>query len=260
MAGAFSKITASVTTIASQCDIVATIDNSGSIPMLESFRVVDRSHNWSAIARRFALREEELDDFPNVLAPICIERLDLAVVDSIDVATGQLFLLSGEGDSAVAALHLIACCARITLSHEAAEEAMVPLDARKFAFVYPGAVLEKGGFVYIGADGRVVGLTQFTMTPRPHMLTYGSGIEIGGGIRSALWHRCTATPVGKFRRRGAVKWTFLRPAELVQPVGAATEPPLRDSGHGGFCFLFDDPHLDRYFPILGSGAFTEKGV
>ena len=54
---AFDNIKASLTIVADDVDFIATIDNSGtkssSDPTLASFKVVDRTHDWSVLQHRF---------------------------------------------------------------------------------------------------------------------------------------------------------------------------------------------------------------
>ena len=273
---AIKVIKSSLTTVAPETDFIATINNSGSSPILESFKIVDRSHDWSAVSRRFARGQRELEAFPSTLAPICIVKIDPAIVTVLacDFTSNQPKITLGHKDEGkTPRIFSASAVSRITLDPVTANEALIPVHARQFCFLYPCtdpdvSWLMRGAFLYMDDDGHPIQLNELSKDHTRHILQYGLPLRLTEGVSQNLVPRCQKIHNTKFKRRGATHFCFISPGELIPPAnssffsfGPPDEKPFVDTGHGGFAFLFEtQPEFNRYFPILGSGGLAPQDM
>jgi len=127
---AFQNIQKSLTIVADVVDFIATVDNSGDspTPVLRSFKIVDRTHNWAVVKQRFARRIQHPDSFPNALTPIYIK--EVAWAKGASKISGKLQLnVSGN----IVTLTL-SSEAPVTPDLEARQTALIPAKAVRFAY------------------------------------------------------------------------------------------------------------------------------
>jgi len=65
------------------CDFVARINNSGEVPVLTAFETVDTKGSWSVLKDRFARLHDNMNEFPQFLAPLPLIQLpykDVAIL------------------------------------------------------------------------------------------------------------------------------------------------------------------------------------
>lgn len=126
--------------------------------------------------------------------------------------------------------------------------ALIPLSATHYACVYAGEGLSTGGFVYSRQTARgaheVVAIN-------------GTGIE----------HRRHSLAFGKFQAL-----TPRQAAEVEANAADITIPALWEHGarryawlgnacqNGAFAYLFEDPAMNRLFPLVGSGEIMDRTI
>jgi len=87
------------------CDFVARINNSGDVPVLTAFETVDTKGSWSVLQNRFARLHDNVNEFPQFLAPLPLIELPQKDVATLHRTTGSELEVWLDSSPCAPALH-----------------------------------------------------------------------------------------------------------------------------------------------------------
>eukprot|EP00928_Gymnodinium_smaydae_P079493 TRINITY_DN63406_c0_g1_i1.p1 TRINITY_DN63406_c0_g1~~TRINITY_DN63406_c0_g1_i1.p1 ORF type:complete len:940 (-),score=140.96 TRINITY_DN63406_c0_g1_i1:590-3409(-) len=143
----------------------------------------------------------------------------------------------------------------ITLPKEVLTTLLIPFEAASFCFVYndPNANLDnfEGGFLYLNDVGIPIALNSVCFSGGFSALTFGDPEQFSEQAAGEIQKIALPPSAVVVLEAGVTAYAWLGPGEVFADFVA--------SGGGGFAYLFDDPSMNRYFPICGSGAILVRG-
>jgi hypothetical protein len=141
------------------------------------------------------------------------------------------------------ALYQISPVTKVTVPRELRFNAKIPLDSAYFAFVYNGAALPTGGYVYFDEEKEVVAINVLSVSHFPNALTFGTYELIAADASEEI--RRASPPhdvsVEELRAKGVREYAWIGPEVQC----------LKKNNMGGFAYFFEDEKENRFFPLEG---------
>lgn len=131
-------------------------------------------------------------------------------------------------------------------SPEHRRAALIPSSATRYACVYAGQGLPTGGFLYCaGGSSRNLAINSTGLGQHRHALAFGPFKLLGPGSSDAVERLACEIADPNLLEQGARKDAWLGQGEV-------------DGVDGGFAYIFEDPSINRVFPLLGSGEIVDR--